>query len=118
VPLSERGPDAFLLRPPEDLGWIHISDRDEIKGNVMIDFYSALGYLSGVYFINPDIDASTLIRTVSIIHVLDAILCRLIAIHSGRNKNLWTVSGLVLGIWALGALFIFAGRHRGKRGVH
>jgi hypothetical protein len=84
----------------------------------MIDFYSAVSYLSGLYFIKPDIDPSTLIRTVSIIHILDAIVCRLIASHSGHNKNLWTVAGLVLGIWALGSLFLFAGRRRGKRDLH
>ncbi len=84
----------------------------------MIDFYSAVSYLSGLYFIKPDIDPSTLIRTVSIIHILDAILCRLIASHNCYNKNLWTVAGLVLGIWALGTLFFIVGRRREKKGVH
>ncbi len=78
----------------------------------MIDFYIAAGYLTGLYFIKPDIDASTLIRPAFLIHVLDAILCRLIASHRGHNKNLWTVAGLVLGIWALGPLFLFAGKNR------
>ncbi len=78
----------------------------------MIDLYSAAGYLTGLYFIKPDIDASTLIRTAFLIHVLDAILCRLIASHRGRSKNLWTVAGLILGIWALGPLFLFAGKCR------
>jgi hypothetical protein len=39
-------------------------------------------------------------------HILDAILCGVVANHSGRNKFLWTVSGLICGIWALGALFL------------
>ena len=80
----------------------------------MIDLYTAVGYLSGLYFINPDIDASTLIRTAFLVHILDAILCRLIASHSGRNRNLWMIAGLVLGIWALGSLFLFAGRRVDK----
>ncbi len=83
----------------------------------MIDLYSAAGYLTGIYFIQPDIDASTLIRTAFLIHFLDAILCRLIASHSGRNKNLWTVAGLFLGIWARGALFLFAGKCRKGQGA-
>ncbi|MFQ5851350.1 MAG: hypothetical protein ACE5JU_12275 [Candidatus Binatia bacterium] len=78
----------------------------------MIDFYSVLGYLSGLYFIKPDIEASTLVRTVSLVHFLDAVLCRLIATHSGRNKDLWTLAGFVFGIWALGSLFLFAEKRR------
>ncbi len=73
----------------------------------MMDLYSFLGYLTGFYFIKPDIEASTLVRTASFVHILDAILCRLIATHSGRNKNFWTLAGLILGIWALGPLFLF-----------
>jgi hypothetical protein len=33
-------------------------------------------------------------------------LCRVIAGHSGRRKNLWMIAGLCLGIWALGTLFL------------
>ena len=83
----------------------------------MIDLYSAVGYLTGLYFIKPDIDASTLIRTAFLIHFLNAILCRLIASHSGRNKNLWMVAGLILGIWALGPLFLFSGKLRKGQGA-
>jgi len=46
------------------------------------------------------------------VHVLDAILCRVIADHSGRRKNLWTVAGLLLGIWALGTLFLLPAKVR------
>jgi hypothetical protein len=72
----------------------------------MMDFQTILGYFSGLYFIRPDLEASTLLRTAFVIHVTDAVLCRLIAAQSGRNKNLWTLGGLLLGIWALGALFL------------
>ncbi len=71
-----------------------------------LDFYSILGYLSGLSFIKPDLEASTLLRTASLVHILDAVLCRLIAAHTGRNKKIWTVAGLFLGIWALGTLFL------------
>ncbi len=72
----------------------------------MMDLTSVLGYLSGLYFIRPEIEPSTLIRTATVIHLLDALLCRIIAGQAGRNKNLWMVAGLVFGIWALGPLFL------------
>jgi len=65
-----------------------------------------LGYLSGIYWLRADLDSSSLVRTVIVIHALDGLLCRLIAAHSGRNKQLWTVLGWVLGIWALATLFL------------
>ncbi|MGH7775391.1 MAG: hypothetical protein ACREQA_24460 [Candidatus Binatia bacterium] len=77
-----------------------------------MDFYSILGYLSGLYFIKPDLEPTTLLRTASLVHILDAVLCRLVAAHSGRNKTIWTVAGLILGIWALGTLFLLPNKKR------
>jgi len=82
----------------------------------MIDIYSALGYLTGLYFIQPDMEPSTLIPTAFVIHLLDAIVCYIIATQSGRNKILWTIAGLLLGIWALGTLFLFAEKDMGNQG--
>ena len=73
-------------------------------------FYTILGYLSGLYFIKPDLEPSILIRTALLVHILDACLCRLIAANSIRNKNLWTLAGLVFGIWPLGTLFLLPAR--------
>ena len=73
-----------------------------------MDLYSVLGYLSGLYLIRPDMEPSTLIRTAFLIHLLDGVLCRVIAIHSGRSRTLWTLAGLLFGIWALGPLFLLA----------
>lgn len=75
-----------------------------------MDFSTILGYLSGLYWIKPDLDTSTLLRTTLLIHALDAVLCCVIAGHSGRNKILWTVAGFFLGIWALGTLFFIPAR--------
>ncbi|MDP6559792.1 MAG: hypothetical protein QF619_06700 [Candidatus Binatia bacterium] len=72
----------------------------------MMDLYTALGYLTGLYFIKPEMDVVTLLRTTAIIHLLDALLCYLIAIHNGRSRTLWSFLGLILGIWALGPLFL------------
>jgi hypothetical protein len=74
-----------------------------------------VGYLSALYFIKPDMELSTLIPTVSIVHLLDAILCGIIASNGGRNKKLWTIAGLVLGIWALGTLLVLPRKGRDPR---
>lgn len=71
-----------------------------------MDFPTFLGYLSGLYFIKPDLDFFMLLRTAALVHILDAALCRLIASQSGRNRGAWTIAGLLLGIWALGTLFL------------
>jgi hypothetical protein len=81
-----------------------------------VDFYLVLGYLSGLLFIKPDMEATSLVRTASLVHILDAILCRVIAGHSGRQKHLWTVLGLLFGIWALGTLFLLPARARTNNG--
>ena len=82
----------------------------------IMDFYSVFGYLSGIFFIRPDMAPSVLIPTASLIHLLDASLCRIIALHSGRNKNLWSLAGLVLGFWALGTLFLLVEIRGGPKG--
>ena len=71
-----------------------------------MDFYLLVGYFSGLLFIKPDMEAASLWPTVALVHVLDAILCSVVANHSNRNRLLWTIGGLVGGIWALGALFL------------
>ncbi len=79
----------------------------------MIDLVSAIGYLSGIYFIQPNLDPATLIRTASVIHILDALLCYVIATQSGRNRTIWTLAGLVLGVWGVGTLFLVVERGSG-----
>jgi hypothetical protein len=71
-----------------------------------MNFHIILGYLSGLYFIRPDLDATTLFRTTALVHVLNAILCGLIAGQSGRSKKIWTAAGLFFGIWALATIFV------------
>jgi hypothetical protein len=75
-----------------------------------VDFYMFLGYFSGLLFIKPEMDATTLLRTAALVHLLDAILCGVIANHSNRSKAAWTVAGLLGGIWALGILFLLPTR--------
>ena len=75
-----------------------------------MDFYHLLGYLSGLLFIKPDMEAISLYRTIALVHCLDAILCSVIAAHSGRRTVAWSIGGLVFGIWALGMLFLLPGK--------
>lgn len=71
-----------------------------------MDFYQAFGYFSGLLVIRPDLDPSVLWRTAALVHGLDAVLCGVIANYSNRNKIAWSLAGLLLGIWALCALFL------------
>jgi hypothetical protein len=79
----------------------------------VLDFYHLFGYLSGILFIKSEMDATTLVRTAGLVHILDAILCRVIAGHSGRPKLPWTIAGLVFGIWALATLFLLPAKKPG-----
>ncbi|HEY6200152.1 MAG TPA: hypothetical protein VI231_16190 [Candidatus Binatia bacterium] len=71
-----------------------------------MSLHTFLGYFTGLYFISGDLDATTLWRTAVLVHILDAILCGLMAGSSGRSRSLWTAAGLCFGIWALAAIFL------------
>ena len=75
-----------------------------------MDLYHLLGYFSGLLFIRPDMEALSLYRTIALVHGLDAILCSVIATHSGRRTVAWCIGGLIFGIWALGMLFLLPGK--------
>jgi hypothetical protein len=75
-----------------------------------VDFYQLLGYFTGLIFVKPEIEPPTLLRTAALVHLLDAILCGVIANHGGRSRILWTLAGALFGIWALGTLFLLPGK--------
>jgi hypothetical protein len=79
-----------------------------------VDFYRLLGYFSGLLFVKPELDVSTLWRTAALVHFLDAILCCVIAKYSGRSKKLWTVAGAICGIWALAVIFLLPEKNDSK----
>jgi len=71
-----------------------------------MDFYQLLGYFTGLLVIRPNMEPSSLVPTAALVHLVDAILCGVIAGHSRRNMIGWTIGGLICGIWALGVLFL------------
>ena len=75
-----------------------------------MSWHVALSYLTGFRWINPQLDPSTLLRTVVLVHICDAVLCRLFAHNNGHSKNLWTVLGFVFGLWSVALLLILPKR--------
>jgi hypothetical protein len=70
----------------------------------------ALAYLTGFRWINPELTGATLLRTVLVVHIADAVLCRLFAHNNGYSKNLWTGLGFVFGLWAVAVLLVLPKR--------
>ena len=71
-----------------------------------MDFNHLVGYFTGLLIIKPDMASTSLLPTAALVHLLDAILCGVIANHSRRSVIGWTIGGLIGGIWALGVLFV------------
>ena len=71
-----------------------------------MDFNHLVGYFTGLLIIKPDMSSASLLPTAALVHLLDAILCGVIANHSRRSVIGWTIGGLIGGIWALGILFV------------
>ena len=78
----------------------------------MPDLKTFLGVLSGLAFLQSKIPLDTLVGTMFVVNVCDAIMCRLFAHNNGYPKNLWTAIGFVFGIWAVAALIIMPKRER------
>jgi len=88
--------------------------RRKEASRAAVDFYQITGYLTGLVWLKPEMEPTTLLRTAATVHLLDAILCRVVAGQSGRNKTPWTVAGLLLGVWALGVLFLLPAKGDGE----
>lgn len=70
-----------------------------------------LGYATGFRWINPGLDGAALLRTIFVVHICDALLCRLFAHNNGYSKNLWTGLGVVFGLWAVALLLVLPKRN-------
>ena len=78
----------------------------------MSDLKTLLGYFSGLAFFQSDIPLGTLLATMLVVNICDAVMCRLFAHNNGYPKNLWTVVGFVFGIWAVAALIVMPKREK------
>ncbi|MET0151125.1 MAG: hypothetical protein ABW298_00755 [Candidatus Binatia bacterium] len=78
----------------------------------MSELNTFLGYLSGLKLLRSEIPLATLVGTMIVVNVCDAIMCRLFAHNNGYPKNLWTAIGLVFGIWGVAALIVMPKREK------
>ena len=78
----------------------------------MVDLKTFIGLLSGLSFLKSDLPLETLLPTMFVVNVCDAVMCRLFARNNGYPRNLWTAIGFVFGIWAVAALIVLPKRGR------
>lgn len=71
---------------------------------------TALSYWSGLAFVAPGLSPEAIVGTALVLHICDAVLCRLFARNSGYPRGLWTVLGFVGGIWAVAILILLPSR--------
>ena len=71
-----------------------------------------LGYFTGLRLLSTHMEPAVLVRTVLVVHLCDAVMCRLFAHNNGYPKKLWTVLGFVFGIWAVAVLILLPRRSR------
>jgi hypothetical protein len=76
-----------------------------------VTWETLLAYATGLRWINPSLEGATLLRTAIVVHLCDAVLCRLFAHNNGYSKNLWTALGFVFGLWAVALLLVLPKRN-------
>jgi hypothetical protein len=69
-----------------------------------------LAHLSGLRLVASDLDPATLVGTSIALHICYAIMCRLIAHNNGYSKTLWTLLGLIGGLWSVAVLILLPRR--------
>lgn len=77
-----------------------------------------LSYFSGLHWIAPELDGSTLWRTVLLIHFCDAGVCLVVARNHNYDTRRWAVLGFLFGVWTITVLLIGAivSERRASRG--
>ena len=81
-----------------------------------MSFEVFLGYFTGLRMLESSLSFPTLVGTVLVVHLLDAIVCRLFARNHDYPRNLWTLLGFVFGIWALVAIILLPKRQKAAKG--
>lgn len=74
-------------------------------------WHTVIAWLSLVgLFMPAGTDPTTVVRTVLLVHVIDAVMCRLFASNNGYPRGLWTLLGFAGGIWAVAVLILLPKR--------
>jgi hypothetical protein len=73
-------------------------------------FATVLAYWSGLAFVAPGLPPAAIAGTALVLHVCDAILCRIFAGNAGRPRTPWTIIGFVGGISAVAVLLLLPRR--------
>ncbi|MCY4439954.1 MAG: hypothetical protein OXE53_07075 [Deltaproteobacteria bacterium] len=79
----------------------------------MADLTELLAYVSGIYFIKPDMESHAFLATLAAIHLCNGVLCFVIARHGGRHQAGWALAGLLLGVWGALPLLLLRRRANG-----
>jgi hypothetical protein len=77
-----------------------------------VTFATFLAYWSGLAFVRPELGMRELVGTTLVLHICDAIMCRLFARNNGYPRNVWTLLGFACGIWAVSILILLPRRER------
>lgn len=74
-------------------------------------WHTLIGWLTLVgLFLPAGADLTMVVRTVLLVHIIDAVMCRLFASNNGYPRGLWTLLGFVFGIWAVAVLIVLPKR--------
>jgi len=71
---------------------------------------TAVGFWTGLALVAPGLDLPTLLGTAVVLHCCHAVMCRLFAYNNGYPRNVWTLLGLVAGVWAVALLVLLPRR--------
>ncbi|MCX8073157.1 MAG: hypothetical protein N3C12_12005 [Candidatus Binatia bacterium] len=74
-----------------------------------------IGYATGVRLLAPRLSDEYFWPTLIVIHLLDAILCRVFARNNRYSENLWTLLGFIAGLWAVVCLLLLTRRQERQR---
>ena len=101
----------FIEPLEQGLFFVH-SEKETFKEcrTKLVSLDVFLGYFTGLRILHDNLPFPVLVGTALIIHLLDAVICRLFARNNGYPKNLWTMVGFVFGIWAVATLIFLPKR--------
>lgn len=89
------------------LGFDYSSAGEEVKVETV---GLALGALSGLTFVAPDLELPVRICTAVAMLVTYGIICRIFARQAGRSPSAWLAAGLLGGVFATALLLILGER--------